>query len=103
MPAAHLHPCNFHLHRYLDRGWGEIAFEYRWDSTSGEKEPASGQTPDLAHCHLYELTHYSGSGGRSVEGWFYPPDPPFVGWKFRDPTDGRNGPVGLECFPASQG
>src|SRR5262249_37182357 len=22
---------------------------------------------------------------------------------FRDPTDGRSGPVGLECFPASQG
>jgi hypothetical protein len=33
----------------------------------------------------------------------HPPDPPFAGWQLRDPTDGRTGPVGLECFPASQG
>jgi hypothetical protein len=103
MPAEHPHPCNFSLLRHLDRGWGEIAFEYRWDSTSGEKDPASRGTPDLGHCHLYELTRYSGTLGQHVAGWFCPADPPFIGWKFRDPTDGRSGPVGLECFPASQG
>jgi hypothetical protein len=103
MSSSHPHPCNFRLHRSLDRGWGEIAFEYRWDSTSGEGDTGSLERADLAHCHLYEVTHYSGNKGKYVDGWFYPVDPPFAGWKFRDPTDGRTGPVGLECFPASQG
>lgn len=103
MPGPHPHPCRFRLHRTLDRGWGEIAFEYRWASTSGAGDGASGARPDLAHCHLYELTHYSGNRGRYADGWFYPAEPPFAGWKFRDPTDGRTAPVGLECFPASQG
>jgi hypothetical protein len=103
MSISHPHPCNFSLHRCLDRGWGEIAFEYRWDSTTGVKDTASRRNPDLAHCHLYEFTRYSGPLGRHEDGWFYPADPPFIGWRFRDPTDGRSGPVGMECFPASQG
>jgi hypothetical protein len=58
---------------------------------------------DLAHCFLYEITTYAGNEGRYDESWFYPADPPFIGWRFRDPTDGRTGPVGLERFAASQG
>jgi hypothetical protein len=103
MPTPHPHPCNFRLHRHLDRGWGEIAFEYRWDSTPEGEAPAAEGGLDLAHCHLYERTHYSGNRGQYADGWYYPEDPPFIGWKFRDPTDGRTGPVGLECFPASAG
>lgn len=102
-PSSTPHPCNFRLHRTLDRGWGEIAFEYRWDSTSGEADAGSAAKPDLAHCHLYEWARYSGAGGHTADGWFHPADPPFPGWMFRDPMDGRTAPVGLECFPASQG
>ena len=105
--VGHPHPCNFRLHRRLDRGWGEMAFEYRWDSTSGLKAEDELSAPDLAHCSLYEMTRYAatntGNVGAWRDGYFYPPDPPFPDWKFRDPTDGRSGPVGLECFPASQG
>ena len=99
----HAHPCNFRLHRRLDRGWGEMAFEYRWDSTSGRGAEAGGDIPDLAHCRLYEMATYAANIGTWQDGYFLPPDPPFPDWKFRDPTDGRTGPVGLECFPASQG
>ena len=51
------------------------------------------------------MTTYSATfnAGEWRGGYFLPPDPPFPDWKFRDPTDGRTGPVGLECFPASQG
>jgi len=101
-PTMHAHPCNYRRQRHFDRGWGEIAFEYRWDATGGE----GGATDDvtaLAHCHIYEVTHYSGNVGRWSDGRYHPPDPPFAGWRLRDPTDGRTGPVGLECFPASQG
>jgi hypothetical protein len=103
MPVPHAHPCDFRLQRHLDRGWGEIAFEYRWGSSSGDADGSGGGVAELAHCHLYEVTHYSGNPGRYADGWFFPMDPPFAGWKFRDPTDGRTGPVGLECFPATQG
>lgn len=99
----HAHPCGFRLHRRFDRGWGEMAFEYRWDSTSGLKAADGVGNPDLDHCSLYERTTYAGNAGAYADGWYLPPEPPFVGWRFRDPTDGRTGPVGLECFPASQG
>ena len=99
----HPHPCRFRLHRQRDRGWGEMAFEYRWDSTSGSKADDGLGNFDLAHCALYEFTTYAGNRGTWREGFFLPPDPPFPGWRFRDPTDGRSGPVGAECFLASQG
>ena len=99
----HPHPCNFRLHRKLDRGWGEMAFEYRWDSTSGRGAGDGGDVPDLAHCRLYEMATYTANVGTWRDGYFLPPDPPFPDWQFRDPTDGRTGPVGMECFPASQG
>jgi hypothetical protein len=102
MPS-HPHPCNFRLARRFDRGWGEIAFEYRWDSTSGYKDADGLANPDLAHCFLYELTRYEVREGTEREGFFFPPDPPFVRWKFRNPTDGRTEPVGLERFAATQG
>ncbi len=105
--AAHPHPCNFRLHRKLDRGWGEMAFEYRWDSDSGSRAGDDLSVPDLEHCRLYEMTVYSSLASKNAgtwrDGYFHPLDPPFPGWQFRDPTDGRTGPVGLECFPASQG
>jgi hypothetical protein len=97
----HSHPCNFHLARHFDRGWGEIAFEYRWESSGGPAQEDGSL--DLAHCLLYEVTTYAGNPGSYADGWYYPPDPPFIGWAFRDPTDGRTGPVGMECFPAAQG
>jgi hypothetical protein len=98
-----IHPCNFRLHRFRDRGWGEAAFEYRWDSTSGIKADDGTGCPDLEHCVLYELTTYGDNEGNYRDGIFRPPDPPFADWKFRDPTDGRTAPVGHECFPATQG
>lgn len=98
----HPHPCEFRLLRTLDKGWGEMAFEYGWNSDSGIKEP-DGSTPDLAHCFLYEVTTYAGNTGRYQEGYLFPPDPPFMDWKFRDPTDGRNAPVALGRFSAVQG
>ena len=101
--GGHAHPRNFRLHRRLDRGWGEMAFEYRWDSTSGRKAEDEIEVPDLEHCRLYEMTTYAANAGEWRDGYFHPPDPPFPDWQFRDPTDGRTGPVGLECFPASQG
>lgn len=103
MTPDHPHPCNFRLRRSFDRGWGEAAFEYQWDSTSGVKAAEDAQNPDLTLCYLYEWTTYAQNEGRWEGGYFYPSDPPFVGWRFRDPTDGRTAPVGLECFPASQG
>ena len=99
----HSHPCSFRLARVLDRGWGELAFEYRWHSTSGVTDADGIGCPDLAHCSLYEVTSYAGNVGAYAEGYYFPPNPPFVGWKFRDPTDGRTAPVALGCFPASQG
>lgn len=101
-PTTHPHPGNYRRHRHFDRGWGEIAFEYRWDALDDGGGPADDVSA-LGHCHIYEVTSYAGNVGRWADGWFYPPDPPFAGWQLRDPTDGRTGPVGLECFPASQG
>jgi hypothetical protein len=99
----HAHPCNFRLGRHQDRGWGELAVEYRWDSTSGLKAEDSMGNPDLSHCFLYELTHYEINNGTLTEGCFLPCCPPFENWRFRHPTDGRTGPVGYECFAATQG
>jgi hypothetical protein len=99
MTRFHPHPCRFRLHRVLDRGWGEIACEYRWDSSSGIESMDDAGLPDLEHCFLYEFTTYE----PVPSGWFIPPNPPFLGWRFRDPTDGRRGPVGLERFSAAQG
>ena len=96
------HPCRFRLSRSIDRGWGELAFEYVWDSTSGEREP-EGTLPDLAACFLYEFTTYGGNAGKRDGDRLIPPCPPFDGWTFRDPTDGRIGQVGMERFAASQG
>ncbi len=100
---SHFHPCDFRCHRFFDRGWGEAAFEYRWDSTSGVKAEDGLGNPDLEHCFLYELTTYDENEGDSHEGFLYPPDPPFADWKFRNPTDGRTASVGQEYFPATQG
>ena len=100
--ADHPHPCNFRLHRKFDRGWGELAFEYRWDSTSGVKTEDGIGNPDIAHCLLFELTSYAGNVG-TWEGGSYAPNHPFLDWRFRDPTDGRNAEVGMESFPADQG
>lgn len=100
---SHFHPCNFRYHRFVDRGWGEAAFEYRWDSTSGVKAEDGIGNPDLEHCFLYEMTSYQENEGVYREGFLHPPAPPFVDWKFRVPTDGRTGPVGQECFCATQG
>jgi hypothetical protein len=99
----HPHPCNFRRNRHVDRGWGEIAFEYAWDSSSGCKEETTRENSDLGHCYLYERTDYAVEEGTESEGFFIPLDPPFVQWRFRNPTDGRTGPVGLECFAATQG
>ncbi len=120
----HAHPCNFRLVRALDRGWGEMAFEYHWDSTSGLQGEDGQSNPDLNACTLYEYTTYppgaaadiSGllpanhaaqhtrvNQGRHDAGWYYPSDPPFAAWKFRDPTDGRTAPVALGCFSAING
>jgi hypothetical protein len=82
-------------------GWGEMSFAYCWDSTSGLSGEAGYSLPDLEHCVLFEVTAYSGNVGHYENGWYFPPNPPFSGWKFRDPTDGRTAPVGMECFPAS--
>lgn len=90
----HPHPCSFRLTRWMDRGWGELACEYRWDATEGSVE-------GLERCQLYELIRYADTS--EEPGWFFAADPPFVGWRFRNPTDGRTAPVGLECFPASWG
>jgi hypothetical protein len=103
LPLNHPHPCNFRLCRHQDRGWGELALEYRWDSTSGLKAEDSVGNPDLSHCFLYEMTHYEANNGTMTEGFFLPSCPPFQNWKFRHPTDGRTGPVGYECFDATQG
>jgi hypothetical protein len=93
--SGHAHPTEFHLARWLDRGWGELACEYRWSSTIGE-------VCDLEHCRIYEVIRYK-DNGLTESGWHTAPNPPFVDWRFRNPTDGRSAPVGLECFPASQG
>lgn len=100
---SHPHPCNFRLHRHQDRGWGELAFEYRWDSTSGCKAEDGLGNPDLEHCYLYEMTCYEGNMGRFEDGFYRPCEPPFLAWRFREPTDGRTGPVGYERFVATQG
>lgn len=100
---SHFHPCNFRCHRFYDQGWGEAAFEYRWDSTSGVKAEDGVGNPDLHHCFLYELTTYEENEGFYHGGFLHPPSPPFINWQFRDPTDGRSGPVGQECFVATQG
>lgn len=100
---GHPHPVDFRLTRILDRGWGEMAFEYQWNSTSGLKGEDRLTNPDLDSCMLYEMTSYAGNEGTYQDGYFLPPSPPFMGWRFREPTDGRNAPVALGCFAASQG
>ncbi len=104
---SHPHPCNFRILRYLDRGWGEIAFEYEWDSSSTSVRDYGGLVPGLDHCSVYEFTTYrpglGDEGDETEPGWFVAPDPPFAGWRFRDPTDGRFCHVGLESFSAAQG
>lgn len=99
----HAHPCNFSLVRHIDRGWGELAFEYWWEASDGSSPDEAGELTSLSHCLLYEVTTYAGNVGKYVEGWFVPPEPPFAGWKFRDPTDGRTAEVGMECFVATHG
>src|SRR5437879_1667535 len=103
---SHPHPSNFRICRFLDRGWGEIAFQYRWDSTGGSHRGTDGTLPDLDHCSVNEFTVYCAgdlragarTDGSPEPGWFQPPDPPFSGWRFRNPTDGRYCDVGLESF-----
>lgn len=99
----HPHPINFRLTRVLDRGWGEMAFEYQWDSTTGLKGEDGLTNPDLNCCKLYEMTSYASNAGTYQDGYFHPTSPPFPEWRFRDPTDGRSAPVALGCFAASQG
>jgi DNA-binding transcriptional MerR regulator len=101
--APHAHPRNFSLVRHIDRGWGELAFEYWWETSDGSKPNEAGELESLAHCVLYEVTTYAGNDGQYVDGWYIPPEPPFAGWKFRDPTDGRTAEVGQECFVATHG
>src|SRR5437588_1640972 len=102
MRCSHPHPCNVRIARVLDRGWGEIAFEYTWDSTLDAGRDANGLRPDLDHCSVYEFTTYgpdpgeSGASGGPADNWYLPPDPPFADWRLRDPTDGRCCHVGLE-------
>lgn len=103
LECEHPHPCRFRAYRHQDRGWGELAFEYRWDSTRGGKSEDGLGNPDLAHCHIYEVAYYAGNNGRYLEEWYIPSNPPFAEWRFRHPTDGRTGPVGCEYFPATQG
>jgi hypothetical protein len=93
--VSHPHPCNFHLARWIDRGWGEMACEYRWAASATD-------LMHLDHCRVYEVIRY-GSAPSDRAGWHTPPSPPFEGWEFRNPTDGRTARVGLECFSASQG
>lgn len=92
----HAHPCNFRVTRILDRGWGELAILYQWDSSSGNLD-------DLRYCSLFELTHYEGNQGTNKAGFFNPPEPPCMGWSFRTPTDGRTAPIALGCFTATEG
>ena len=101
LPKDHAHPCDFHLHRWIDRGWGEIACEYRWHSTA-TCAPGSSY-PELEHCLLFEYTTYHAELGRQTDLWLQFDTAPFTNWKFRNPTDGRNLIVGKECFPATQG
>lgn len=101
--ARHAHPRGFHLVRHIDRGWGEIGFEYRWESSDGSAPDQAGELTSLESCVLYEVTTYAGNDGTFEDGWFIPPDPPFAGWRFRDPTDGRTAEVGMECFVATHG
>src|SRR5262249_20414274 len=74
-----------------------------WDSASGVKAEDSLGNPDLSHCYLYEMTRYESKDGALTGGFFVPCNPPFENWKFREPTDGRTGPVGYERFVATQG
>jgi len=97
------HPVNFRLTRVLDRGWGEMACEYSWKSSHGGLGENGAGLPDLEQCSIHEITTYQDVISKSPNGWFTPPDPPFDGWRFRNPTDGRCLIVGLESFSASQG
>ena len=99
MIPPHAHPTDFRLERTLDTGWGELACVYVWEN-GGE---AAADSPDSDRCFLYEVTAYSCDTASSDSPWLAPPDPPFVGWRLRNPTDGRSGPVGLERFSASLG
>jgi DNA-binding transcriptional MerR regulator len=102
-PRPHAHPRNFALARHIDRGWGELAFEYWWEASDGSSPGDSGELDSLSHCVLYEVTGYAGNEGAYTDGWYIPPEPPFAGWRFRDPTDGRTAEVGMECFVATHG
>lgn len=100
---SHPHPCRFRMHGYRDRGWGELAFEYRWEPTQKNQADEKPGIEELTYCYIYEVTEYGENEGRFIKGWFYPPAPPFIAWQFRHPTDGRTAPVGMEYFPATQG
>ncbi len=100
--GAHPHPCHFRPDRWRDRGWGEAAFHYVWSSTSGANAESS-ELPDLAHCSLYEIAAYDHNEGRYENGLYFPPSPPFAGWQFRNPTDGRLQIVGGEWMSATLG
>ncbi|HLJ56433.1 MAG TPA: hypothetical protein VKT77_15450 [Chthonomonadaceae bacterium] len=56
-----------------------------------------------AFCFLFEHTVYDCADSAMDGSWLLPPDPPFRGWRLRNPTDGRTGPVGLERFDAAIG
>lgn len=101
--SRHAHPSNYSLVRHIDRGWGELAFEYWWEASDGSPPNEAGELASLSQCLLYEVTTYAGNAGQYVDGWYIPPEPPFAGWKFRDPTDGRTAEVGMECFVATHG
>lgn len=89
-----------------------MAFEYRWDSTLQSASNVSAESAvdknasdplDLEYCFLYEYTTYDGNQGTYQNDYFSPSNPPFVEWRFRNPTDGRTAPVALGYFAASQG
>lgn len=99
--SDHAHPCNFRLSRWIDRGWGELACEYRWNSTRNPQ--ACDSYPELERCFLFEVTTYHSEEGTQEGEWLTFDAPPFAGWAFRNPTDGRRCIAGQERFSASAG
>lgn len=78
-----------------------MAAEYRWSSTTGERGE-DGSLPQLAHCFIFEMTEYAGTG-KTRDGYFLAAPTMLDSWRLRNPTDGRSGPVGLERFSAASG
>ncbi len=99
--SDHAHPCDFRLSRWIDRGWGEVACEYRWRSTLNPQ--ACDSYPEMERCFLFEVTTYYSEEGVQAQEWLRFDAPPFTGWAFRNPTDGRQCIVGQERFSASTG